>query len=207
MPIDEKRKYVYIHIPKTGGTAIEECLGLKSQTNNMFWGPRSDVDASKQHYSYSEMLSVRSDIKNWFVFASVRNPWDRVLSGWSHHPKWKSEVGSFQNFIDMMVKHVFLEKNMFWLDGYVTPQTHFLPNDNECHLLKFENLQLDFTSMCKERAEFEGIKSEMPKLDGRLASTGIGKNYWDYYNEKQMKLVAELFAKEIESFGYQFEVK
>lgn len=206
MPIHESMKVVYIHIPKTGGTSIEEALGMKT-TDGQFWGRRHDVDASKQHYSHTEMLNVRSDILDWFTFVSIRNPWDRVLSGWAHHPKWKNEVGSFDNFISLMKENVFELGNLYWLDGYVTPQTHFIPKIRDFHVLRFESLQKDFAEMCKNYSEFSGIDNQLPILEGRQVATGVGKNYRDYYSNNQKILIEKLFEEEIELFKYKFGEK
>lgn len=204
MPVDKIRKIVYVHIPKTGGTAIEEALGLKKLQDFEFWGTRQDVDASKQHYSYEEMIKVNPGISEWFTFVSIRNPWDRVLSGWSHHKKWKEEVGEFDDFINLMKLNVFDKKNYFWLDGYVTPQTYFLPKNRNFHILRFEKLQEDFTKMCEENIEFKGVDFFLPRLNGRFTATGVGRNYFEYYNSRQMSIVGELFREEINLFNYKF---
>jgi hypothetical protein len=57
--------FVFIHIPKTGGTSMGKCLGLRKTTH---------ATASE----WREQLGL--DYSNLYSFAFVRNPWDRFLS-------------------------------------------------------------------------------------------------------------------------------
>ena len=85
MPLDLKREIVFIHIPKTAGTAIEIALGIKAaggiSEEAILWGEASqERGGSKQHYTYEEILSAKPHVKSWPAFAVVRNPWDRMVS-------------------------------------------------------------------------------------------------------------------------------
>jgi hypothetical protein len=63
--------------------------------------------------------------------------------------------------------------------------------------IRYENLHTDFAAVCDKL----GIKRlELPQI-----SKTQRKHYTEYYNDKTRIMVAELFAKDIEYFGYQFD--
>tara|TARA_Y100000589_G_C27180307_1_gene640462 strand:- start:222 stop:992 length:771 start_codon:yes stop_codon:yes gene_type:complete len=86
--ISDKKKYIFIHIPKTGGMTIKETIKsqdkdiknmekikLKYNINNYFYISR------EYHYTYNELKNyLQNDFNNYFKFAFVRNPYDRLYS-------------------------------------------------------------------------------------------------------------------------------
>ena len=86
MPIHHKHKILFIHIPKTGGSSIEEFFGM-TETENLCYGNEigkiGGVMFALQHLTASllqqlDFMSMHFDI--YFKFAFVRNPYERVLS-------------------------------------------------------------------------------------------------------------------------------
>jgi len=57
--------FVFIHIPKTGGTSIRTALDLWSTTH---------------HTTAREMRRMHPESSGQFYFTVVRNPWDRIVS-------------------------------------------------------------------------------------------------------------------------------
>ena len=106
MPINREKELLFIHVPKTGGTKIEEILGMK------YAGDNPDVSGEKlyglvrinphgsllldgsvaphdelyelQHLTHKQILDYKFVDKNLFdrcyKFAFVRNPFDKVVS-------------------------------------------------------------------------------------------------------------------------------
>ena len=209
MPLDLNRNVVFVHIPKTAGTAIELALGIKAEgTNhgNILWGP-ADVrrGGSKQHYTYGEILAERPEVVKWPAFAVVRNPWDRMVSGWAHHAKWKSEVGSFSNFVELAKREVFENNNPNWLDGYVRIQSDFIRGyEEKVHVLRFEDLQEEFNALTAIVDELADVEPQLPRTAGRLESTGTGPDYRIHYDDKLKETVSLLYREDIQKFGYSF---
>ena len=69
--VNHKHKYIFIHIPKTGGTSIESALNIKQK--------------HKDHEYYKKELKQYTD---FFVFTIVRNPFDRSVSDY----KWATNT-------------------------------------------------------------------------------------------------------------------
>jgi hypothetical protein len=89
MPISRDHNTVFIHITKTGGTSIENMLGIhydpKCPTKNMFNSEPAPDRPAYQHLTPSELeeyllVDDKDFSKNAFRFTIVRDPWDRFVS-------------------------------------------------------------------------------------------------------------------------------
>jgi len=112
-------KAFFIHIPKTGGTSIEEAFEGKYGETSKFKEP-----CSTQHLHYSEL----EDLEQYkFVFAIIRDPVERLISEykWSR-TYWPDawEKYTFSGF----VRHMFSEfkKNPYVQDNHIRPQVEFI---------------------------------------------------------------------------------
>ena len=110
--------WVFIHIPKTGGTSIRSALGM---------GPRPyHVTAKAMWQKYPEWTSK-------FAFAFVRNPWDRLVS-WVHRTSaitWPPDRFD-QLGLEPQVDYI--------LDENGKPLVNFIG--------RFESLADDFNTIC-----------------------------------------------------------
>jgi len=71
MPISNELELIFIHIPKNAGTAI-----TNSKTAKFFSGG---------HQSAKEIMNqYPKEWNQYFKFAVVRNPWDRVVSNYEY---------------------------------------------------------------------------------------------------------------------------
>lgn len=82
---------IFIHVPRTAGTSIA-----------------SATKASKPHIPISRFIAFEPKLHNrLFKFAFVRNPWDRLLSSFSHmrakaanDPEWLATHATLAQFPD-----------------------------------------------------------------------------------------------------------
>ena len=102
MPFSLQHKCLFVHIPRTGGTSFREALGIKGPTNytpaqelngdfELRTGDGTSLPISLQLHHLCmkqiQMLGVLdySSITESLKVAFVRNPWDKVLSEYSHY--------------------------------------------------------------------------------------------------------------------------
>lgn len=93
MPIHRKYGLLFVHIPKTGGTSVEECLEMRGpwQEENLdaCFGLIQSLPMLRfgfgtnflQHLTFSEMSVLLGDgLQGLTPFAVLRDPWTRLLS-------------------------------------------------------------------------------------------------------------------------------
>jgi len=187
--ISQQYKCIFIHIPKTGGTSIEQKLGLFDELKRGVQDHRT-IHEIKNNLSYFEF-------KSYFKFTFVRNPWARIFSWYKnimrdpiHRSNLKvAEECSFKDFLKRHINQHFLNAQLFW----ITDKRGKILVD---FIGKFERLEEDFSHVC----DILRIKDKMlPKL---LISDD--EHYTEKYDDEMKKMVAEKFIKEIQLFGYTF---
>ena len=195
MPYIEKHNLLFIHIPKTGGTAIERALGIKAANE-----PKKLISKQKeliegvrtvpQHFT-PDILRERlgEDIyESSIKFAVVRNPYTRVLSEYFYRnksgnmnrfPKW---FRTYYGNIDHVHK---------------IPQSKFVDSDN-ITILKQETLQEDFSRFVEE--------SNLP-IKSELGTVNKSKhNKTDLIKEIPLPIIGRinnLFEEDFIRFGYE----
>jgi hypothetical protein len=205
--INHKHKFIFIHIPKTGGTSIEAMFDPKAPSR----------DVQYKHWSLSDYFEQKEYISEYFSFSFVRNPWSLTVSMYNYlwhsnynfpkvsrsNPKYKFIFNlSFKDFIlhqkfqsgTLKSGDIFSDKintkNLFQLD--------FVTHNNKLvdFIGKFENLQQDFDTICEKI----GIaRQELPHENKTNR-----KHYTEYYDNETREIVAQKYAKDIEYFGYKF---
>ena len=190
-------KCIFLHMPKTAGRSITNALGGQGDIEDLYWH-----ETQNEHKKYIEKRIYDS----YFKFAFVRNPWDRILSAYFWY-----KGGGVQNKADKMIG-----KNLPWrfkkfiknyekfisehdneLSPHFLPQVQIINNPNELDFIgKFENLEKDFSYVCKELG-LANIK--LPH-----SNKSKHKPYWRYYDKTTKDIVASIFKKDIEVFNYSF---
>jgi hypothetical protein len=95
MILSRGRNYVFIHIPKTGGTALALALEARAMAGDEMLGdtPKAVKRRRRLHGTQTrgrlwkhstladiEGLASREELRQMFAFTLVRNPFDRVVS-------------------------------------------------------------------------------------------------------------------------------
>lgn len=180
-------KFIFIHIPKTGGSSINFTLGI----------PREHVTAFE--------LRGRIGAERWekkFKFAFVRNPWDRAVSSF-HFARIRNSRFVALTFSDWL-QLAYVERHPLYFDlpHSFSPQFDWINDRKEDVIVdfvgRFENLQQDFATVC-ERIGHPVVE----KL--RHSNKTKHEDYRHYYRDKDVDLVAKWYKKDIEFFGYTFD--
>jgi hypothetical protein len=204
MPIFHKHKLIMIHIPKTGGEAVNKYMGCgpgvfvnERPNRRCLYGITKDY--CLQHLTCQQMLDkgfVTPEIFNsYHKFAIVRNPYDRLVSEfcWTGHKKFYQKHATFEEFIKDLPNLMKLEKY-----AHFRPQNEFI-YDSDGNLMVDEVLRFEnFGTEVKQLLNKYGVKANTKK---RVNSTRRGKSD-DYYTDELREIVREHYRKDFELFGY-----
>ena len=173
--INHEHKYIFIHIPKTGGNSIKRSLA----------GPWPNYESRHKTINHYE------EYLDYFKFSFVRNPYDRIYS-WVY-----SHIEPWQAFHNRPTKKEFNNYVKDYIDKdwtFSAPQYDRI-KDKMDFVGKFENLQSDFNIVCDKI----GIdKTKLPWED-----KGLGlKSYFDFYEKETIQLINERHEIDFEEFGY-----
>jgi hypothetical protein len=155
-----------------------------------------------QHLSAKDLRRILPEetFNNYFKFAIVRNPWDRMLSQYLFdrlfkQPRKEREARrdfSFDEFSDYIRGlPAFLRQGQY---EFITDEK------GEClvdFIGRFENLASDFRALCRRMGVPE---RHLPHINSSRHT-----HYSAYYTEETKRRVEELFEEDIEMFGYRFE--
>ncbi len=214
MPISHKQKFIFIHIPKTGGDSVEDCLDL-NRNNDLF----GFEDSNGNRYSIKDGLNLQEkkrliclqhltalQIKkkidkniweDYYKFTFIRNPWDKIVSHYFYIIQKRKDL---QKILKINKKNTF--RDYVYIIGKtkrVSQQKNYIFDDQNKNIIdfvgRFENLEKDFQKVC-----------DKIKVKAVLKKTNISthKNYKEYYTSETRNIVKNLFNDDIELFKYKF---
>ncbi len=144
MPIFAKDRFrcLFIHIPKTGGTSVEDAMRRLGWSESLIVHAAVDqlhhFKITPQHY-HAELLD---QILQWdaidLTFSLCRHPFDRMKSEYY----WQLDVGFakdvsphawFGNVVEQFAR------DPCAFDNHLRPQVEFIPRDRACELLRLED--------------------------------------------------------------------
>jgi hypothetical protein len=193
-----KYKFVFIAPEKTGTTSIHDVLE-NIEDDKKIVGEIVPKDHNNylysKHTSCSEFQDNHFEFIDYFKFAFVRNPWDRVVS-WYNFSMYLSNLENVEK-----------ERNISGKDflSYIKEFQNIWGNEQQnqyeftkcCDFIgRYENLQNDFNMICDK------IGIPQQKLPHKNKTKH--KCYTEYYDDETREVVAKKFAKDIEYFGYEF---
>ena len=122
-------KILYIHVPKTGGTAIElffEANGFR--TAYLDRGLNSDnlnpvMYCSPQHMEAAMLSKIFKLSAFDYVFMTIRDPIDRILSEYKHRIGEKLDLPDVNTWVRRLLRRYADEPYM--LDNHLRPQADF----------------------------------------------------------------------------------
>jgi hypothetical protein len=208
--ISHAKKFILVHVPRTGGTLVEARLGHYGIT---LQGERNYASLYFKHALARDIRRMMGEeYERYFKFSVVRNPWDWVVSNYAYNrglhqcyvggtryerertpgriPDWAKDM-RFEDWL------------RWWLEEFKPSQLALLSDaaggllvDEVC---RFETLREDLKRICR-RLELQPVARE---ADTR--SPQRDADYRNYYNEHSRQWVARHFAPEVERYGYSFD--
>ncbi|MDC8006285.1 sulfotransferase family 2 domain-containing protein [Aureisphaera galaxeae] len=220
--ISKERKFIFIHIHKTGGTSIEKKLGhfdtlmrdvqdhrslaeIEELTDRGFYFRKFLYSikkgkpqlAQKNLSLYVSPKLTRKEYDSFYKFSFVRNTWGRLYSWYANVMRDELHRESYGITHPNYSMYDFLTEK---IKPETFSQLHFLKNREGKIAMdfigRFENLQEDFNTVC-DRIGLED--SELPRL---LISNNA--HYTEFYDDKTKDLVRSLFKEEIDFFNFEY---
>ena len=200
---DVDKKLLFIHIPKTGGTTIED--NMETMNKPLFKGGYGVLrKVVYQHFDYKDYTKFFGiEMFNDFIkFSVVRNPYDRIISEYYWTPVvtnlgFKSGK-SFDYFLNQLIDIVNNKKyNLTIYHNHFIPQYEFICDSNKQimvdHLFKFEEFKkiLKFLKKNKYNVDFK------KKLNDCKNAHKIKLNKY------QKKIIYKLYKKDFSIFKYE----
>ena len=216
MILSRGRRYIFVHIPKTGGTALTLALEARAKADDILIGDTPKARARKgrlagmtsqgrlwKHSTLADIAGLVSDeeVAAFFTVTLVRNPWDRMVSyyhwlqaqGFAHPAVGLAKALGFADFLSHPQTRMALT---LWPYGaYMRDR---MGVERASLYIRLEHLAEDITP-------FEahlGFRLTIPRAN----ESARERDYRPYYSAATADLVAELCAEDIARFGYRFEV-
>jgi Sulfotransferase family len=203
--INHRHRCIFVHIPKTAGKSINRLFGME-------WQKHKDLSC------YAKELSPQV-FANYFKFAIVRNPWDRMLSDYNFQKRKKSSANeklfaldeggqtrSFRQWVEAVFSDPFHYEPRYWGAEVSSgmhrwsPQVDWISLNGKIAVdcvLRMESLQKDFENV---RQIVDQQLGELPCRNWKFHL-----HYSHYYDESTRQLVGDYYVKDIEAFGYRYE--
>ena len=190
------KRCIFVHVPKAAGTSINRAL---------YGRTLGHYRAADIHRRFP-VLYERS-----FVFAFVRNPWDRVLSAYRFAVKGRTEymgmrsparyrIAEFETFERFLCEWL-APRDLPQLDYVFQPQYPFVTDDEGERIVDFIGKVEEIGDHLKIVEKRLGRALELPHVN----RTGDSAGYVTAYrNSRMIDLVADVYAKDISMFNYEF---
>ena len=145
-----EKKLIFIHIPKTGGTSVENIISNENdkKPSNLYGLKDNKI---LQYLSATEVKDLFEDYDRYLKFVIVRNPYDRIISEYYNCNNKNIGFKSKQSFDDFLkyVEGIVNNKKYNYLDNTFNfmPQYKFVYDkdlelivDNIFYYEKFEEV-------------------------------------------------------------------
>jgi hypothetical protein len=198
MPLFHKndKRILFIHIPKAGGTSIEQFFKKNGWEMEFYDGGGQGTKnkftrCSPQHMHFSMLNSLIKLEKCDEIFTFVRAPHDRLLSEYRWRVKFFNETRGLSDWLKFAIRSY--SENPFCLDNHLRPQSEFV--SESVKVLKLEE------------GIGEGLKTVLANYDFDFSKLSIEMRANDRakdakFNQEERLTVQDWYVEDYRRFGY-----
>lgn len=216
MILSRGRRYIFVHIPKTGGTALALALEDRAMKDDILIGdtPKArrrkgrlkELESAGRLWKHSTLADIRGlatdeEIRDFFTFTLVRNPWDRLVS----YYHWL-KTQNFDHPAVAMAKRLDFSAFLHAAETRVS-----VAAQSYASYLR----TADGAELCDLFIRLEHFDADVRPLEAhlgfRLAPLAIAnrsdrhRDWRGYYSDRDRETVGEICAEDINRFGYHFD--
>ncbi|QFU07317.1 Sulfotransferase family protein [Rhodobacteraceae bacterium THAF1] len=214
MIISPGRGYIFVHIPKTGGTSVALALEERAMKDDILIGdtPKAkrrrgrlkELPARGRLWKHARLANIEGvlsadEIMEMRIVTIVRNPWDRMVSyyhwlqrqGFDHPAVSRAKALPFADFIADPGTRAEMSRDQ--VSDYLRLSDGRVPNAT---VLRFEHLADDLERF-----------SKVMNVGLKLPHANASKRPDDWralYDEHTQGVVARAYAHDIADYGYRF---
>ena len=211
MIISPGRNFIFVHIPKTGGTAMTLALEARAMKDDILIADTPKAQRRKhrlaalnpagrlwKHSKISDVRGVLPDaqVQDMLVFTLVRNPWDRLVSYYHwlrgqrfDHPAVRlAQTVGFATFLHDPATQIAIRGNHYgsYVKGAKAPV-----------FVRLEHLAEDLGPVTAHL----GFELQLERIN----ASARARDWRGYYSDVEVALVADICAGDIARFGYCFD--
>jgi hypothetical protein len=199
---------LFIHIPKTGGSSVEQYLSNKYNielNKKSLWmylnkneKESMSIHTTLQHITYKTIIQNSSlfdiEFDDLKIITIVRNPYERLISDLFYLNKININTTKEQTYLEIK-KHLFINTSTL-LDNHNIPQYLYVCDENN---EIYKNIKILHTETLDDDMKNIGFTD----FDIRKNCNIHKLNYYNYLNNNSIKLINNFYNKDFEIFNYQ----
>ena len=215
MIISRGRRLIFVHIPKTGGTAMALALEARAMADDILIG---DTPKARQRrhrlaaltpagrlWKHSTLADIdgvvtAAEMDGLVILTLVRNPWDRVVSyyhwlrqqSFAHPAVALARATDFTTFLNAPMTGAALRAN---------PTARYLTDaggrERPALILRIEHLAEEIGPL----AAHLGFTPTLPRAN----ESARPRDWRPFYTDADAALLAQICAADIARFGYRFD--
>jgi hypothetical protein len=216
MIISRGRKFIFVHIPKTGGTALSLALEARAMKDDILIGDTPKARARKgrlkgvkaagrlwKHSTLSDVAGLVSaeEVASFFTVTLVRNPWDRMVSyyhwlrsqAFAHPAVGLAKANDFSGFLNHPQTQTSLR---LW--PYAAYMRDAQGIERASLFARLEHLEADL-------APFENHLGFRLTPLPRANESGRVRDWRGFYSDADAGLVFQMCGGDVQRFGYGFD--
>lgn len=222
MILSTSHNFIFVHVPKTAGTALTAALqpfGV-SGTRTLFRRLLRRVPLVEMpERAYLRKHETAADIRRklspevferFHRFSVVRNPFDHAVSHYEYLKEFRNpkmaEAFAKMSFRDYLM---FRTKPPGWGDRFFTvlpDQSHFLVGSDGRllvnRIMRFETLAADFSMLAEDLGLGNIALAQVNKTKAKAA----GRPFQAYFDPETIEIVRALYARDFQVLGYSADL-